>query len=149
MAIRLVPSQTELEIVRRRYSSPSSLKESPDGFLGDAVKQRPRFDQQIKLAFDSSVAFLEIFGTSKPARPRRIRPGDKPDRFLENRFFTRDNQRPLVHETELFLSLYEEITQDRMVQVRRAHHKSPATATHTDCHVSRWNIRRHTTASRR
>ncbi|KAL4273310.1 hypothetical protein GQ457_13G008260 [Hibiscus cannabinus] len=70
----------------------------------------------------------------------RIRTGDKPDHFFENGLVAGNRQWALATEAVLFLRLAEEFLEDGMVQVRQPHHKSPATRTHIDRHVSRRHI---------
>ncbi|KAL4308124.1 hypothetical protein GQ457_01G025770 [Hibiscus cannabinus] len=76
-----------------------------------------------------------------PRRLIRVRHGNEPNHFFENRLVAGDRQWALVAEPVLFLRLDKEFLEYGMVQVRRPHHESPATRPDADRHVTRRHIR--------
>lgn len=82
---------------------------------------------------------LKIFETREPSR---FGPRHNSEDLLEERLVARDRQRALVREPVLLLGLHEELLEDGVVQVRRAHDESLATGAHTNRHVTGGNIGR-------
>lgn len=103
-------------------------------------QQRSRF---LELLPDVDVAApLEVLEAQEPTGATGIGPRNDAQHLLEEGLVAGDGQGPVVGEAVLFLGLNQELLEDRVVQVRRAHDEPPAAAPHAYRHVSRRHVGR-------
>lgn len=104
------------------------------------MKQGRGFSYRVKEIRDIHVATPpEIIYSREPSR---LGAGHNTEEVLEERLVARDRQGALVAEPVLFFRLQQKLLEDRVVQVRCAHHEPRSARAHTHRHVSRRDIQR-------
>lgn len=111
---------------------------SPDWLLGEGTEERQRLRMPSgSKASMATPALLEIFQAGEPRR----RGGDVTEDLLKERLIARDGERSGMREAVLLLSLGEESTEHRVVEMSRTNNESPTATPHTHHHMPRRYIR--------